>query len=189
VATVVADFHEGVQGLVTATMACEETPIRQLIRGHFGSFVFGTGEQFEGFDYIPERSQVTRDSKLAAEHISVGQVQDTTYDHFNNWVDAMVAGDPNLVNNDPRLGAAAITTVILGARSYREGKAFFVDPGSLSVKEADGSWADRWEKRSHERGKPNHIAGWAAGDQGSVLEEPEYMKLAGPWVGGKPPEA
>ena len=101
----------------------------------------------------------------------------------------MVADDPNLVNNDPQLGAAAITTVILGARSYREGKAFFVEPGSLKVKQADASWAERWEKRSHERGKPNHIAGWTAGDHGSVLEEPEYMKLAGPWVGGKPPEA
>lgn len=188
VATVVADFHEGVQGFVTATMACQETPIRQLIRGHFGSFVFGTGEQFEGFDYIPERPQVTRNSKLKEEHVAVGQVKDTTYAHFKNWVEAMVADDPNLVNNDPQLGAAAITTVILGARSYREGKAFFVDQDSLEVKEADESWAKGWEKRSHERGKPNHIAGWTAGDHGSVLEEPEYMKLAGPWKNGKPPE-
>lgn len=188
VATVVADFPEGVQGLVTATMACQETPIRQLIRGHHGSFVFGTGEQFEGFDFIPERPQVTRNSKLKEEYIPVGQVKDTTYAHFKNWVDAMVADDPSLVNNDPRLGAAAITTVILGARSYREGKAFFVDQDSLAVKEADASWAQRWEERSHERGKPNHIAGWSAGDKGSLLEEPEYMKLAGPWVNGKPPE-
>ena len=187
VATVVADFPEGVQGMVTATMACQETPIRQLIRGHFGSFVFGTGEQFEGFDYIPERPQVTRDSKLKEEHIAVGQVKDTTYNHFKNWVTAMVADDPGLVNNDPLLGAAAITTVILGARSYREGKAFFIDEESLAVKDADSSWADRWEARSHDRGKPNHIAGWKAGDQGSVLEEPEYMKLAGPWVDGKDP--
>ncbi|MFK8110579.1 MAG: Gfo/Idh/MocA family protein [Rubripirellula sp.] len=187
VATVVADFPEGVQGMVTATMACQETPIRQLIRGHHGSFVFGTGEQFEGFDFIPERPQVTRNSKLKEEHISVGQVKDTTYAHFKNWVDAMVADDPNLVNNDPLLGAAAITTVILGAKSYREGKAFFVDPDSLAVKEADSSWAERWEKRSHDRGSANHIAGWKAGDQGSTLEEPEYMKLAGPWVDGKEP--
>ena len=188
VATVVADFPEGVQGLVTATMACQETPIRQLIRGHHGSFVFGTGEQFEGFDFVPERPQVTRNSKLKEEYIPVGQVKDTTYAHFKNWVDAMVADDPNLVNNDPRLGAAAITTVILGARSYREGKAFFVDEDSLEVKEADASWAQRWEERSHQRGKPNHIAGWSAGDKGSLLEEPEYMKLAGPWVNGKAPE-
>jgi predicted dehydrogenase len=188
VATVVADFHEGVQGMVTATMACQETPIRQLIRGHHGSFVFGNGEQFEGFDFIPERPQVTRNSKLREEHIAVGQVQDTTYAHFKNWVEAMVAGDPNLVNNNPELGAAAITTVILGARSYREGKAFFVDPKTLKVREADASWADNWEKRSHERGPAKHIAGWTAGDAGSVLEEPEYMKLAGPWVNGKAPE-
>jgi len=188
VETVVADFNEGVQGMVTATMACEETPIQQLIRGHYGSFVFGNGEEFDGFDFIPERSQITRDSKLVKERIAVGQVANTTYDHFKNWVTAMVAGDPSLVNNDPLLGAAAITTVLLGARSYREGKVFFFDTDSLTVKEADASWAERWEKRSHERGTPSHIAGWKGGDYGSVLEEPDYMKLAGPWKDGKAPE-
>ena len=188
VATVVADFPEGVQGLVTATMACQNTPIRQLIRGHHGSFVFGTGEQFEGFDFVPERPQVTRNSKLKEERIPVGQVKDTSYEHFKNWIEAMVAGDPSKVNNDPALGAAAITTVILGAKSYREGKAFFVDPESLTVSEKDPGWAKGWEGRSHDRGKPNHIAGWKAGDAGSLLEEPEYMKLGGPWVNGKAPE-
>jgi predicted dehydrogenase len=188
VATVVADFHEGVQGIVTATMACEETPIRQLIRGHFGSFVFGNGEQFEGFDYIPERPQVTRNSKLKEERIAVGKVKDTTYDHFKNWIDAMVSGDPMLVNNNPELGAAAITTVILGAKSYREGRAFMVDKDTLEVKDADESWPAQWEMRSRERGSANHIAGWNAGDHGSVLEEPEYMNLAGPWKDGKAPE-
>ena len=74
VATVVADFHEGVQGLVTATMCCDGTPIRQLIRGHNGSFVFGNGEEFTGFDFVPERPQVTRDSKLKAERIDLPTV-------------------------------------------------------------------------------------------------------------------
>ena len=46
VATVVADFPEGVQGLVTATMCAQETPVPQIIRGHFGSFVLGNGEEF-----------------------------------------------------------------------------------------------------------------------------------------------
>lgn len=188
VATVVADFHEGVQGLVTATMACAETPIQQCIRGHFGSFVFGNGEQFDGFDFIPERPQVTRDSKLKAERITVSAVDDTSYAHFNNWIDAMVAGDPKLVNNDPLLGAAALVTVILGARSYREGKAFFVDRQTFEIRDADDSWAKQWEQRSRERGAPNHIEGWTAGDRGSVLEEPDYMKLAGPWIDGKAPE-
>jgi predicted dehydrogenase len=186
VATVVADFNEGVQGLVTATMACANTPIKQLIRGHFGSFVFGTGESFDGFDYVPERPQVTRNSKLKQERIATQKV-DSTYAHFKNWIDAMVADDPAMCNNDPLLGAAAITTVILGAKSYREGKVFFFDDATHTVKEADSSWATRWEGRSAERGKPNHIAGWNAGDAGSVLEDPAHMKLAGPWVDGKDP--
>lgn len=189
VATVVADFPEGVQGLVTATMACQDTPIQQMIRGHFGSFVFGTGEQFESFEYVPERPQVTRNSKLKRENISTGQVDDTTYAHFKNWVDAMVEEDPSRCNNDPALGAAAITTVILGAMSYRQGKVFFFDDKELKVKEADESWAKSWEERSHSRGKPEHITGWNAGDHGSVLEEPDHMKLAGPWKGGKDPSA
>lgn len=189
VATVVADFPEGVQGLVTATMACQNTPITQLIRGHFGSFEFGTGEKFDGFEYIPERPQVTRDSKAKQETIKTEQVSDTTYAHFSNWVDALEANDPSLCNNDPALGAAAITTVILGAKSYREGKVFHFDDETLTFGEGNGDWAAQWEKRSAERGKPNHIAGWHAGDKGSVLEEPDYMKLAGPWKNGQEPGA
>ena len=46
VATVVADFNEGVQGLITATMCSQVTPVQQCIRGHNGSFVFGNGENF-----------------------------------------------------------------------------------------------------------------------------------------------
>ena len=31
------------------------------------------------------------------------------------------------------------------------------------------------------------MAGWKAGDKGSVLYPPEYMKLAGPWINGQDP--
>jgi hypothetical protein len=188
VATVVADFKEGVQGLVTATMACQNTPIKQLIRGHFGSLVFGTGEQFDGFDFIPERPQVTRNSKLKDERLQTEMVKDTTYAHFKNWLEAMYADDPSMCNNDPLLGAAAITTVILGAQSYREGKVFFFDDENYTVSDSNPSWAKNWEKMSEQRSKPHHIAGWKGGDTGSVLEEPDYMKLAGPWVDGKEPK-
>jgi hypothetical protein len=41
-----------------------------------------------------------------------------------------------------RQGAAAVTTVILGARSYREGKVLFFDEKTLTAREADSSWAD-----------------------------------------------
>jgi predicted dehydrogenase len=187
VATVVADFPEGVQGLVTATMACSNTPIRQMIRGHFGSFAFGNGEKFDGFDYIPERPQVTRNSKLKPERIKTQQVDDTTYAHFKNWVDSMVANDPSMCNNDPLLGAAAITTVILGAQSYRQGRVFHFDDQKMAFGDGDSSWATSWEERSQKRGEPKHIPGWSAGGHGSTLEEPEYMKLAGPWKDGKDP--
>jgi len=187
VATVISDFHEGVQGTVTATMACQETPISQLIRGHHGSFVFGNGEQFEEFKFIPERPQVTRNSKLTEEVIPVKKVENTTYDHFSNWIDAMVAGDPMLCNNPVDLGAAAIINVLLGAMSYRLGKVFHFDPSTLTVSSGDESWARRWEEKSHRREKPNQIPGWTAGDHGSTLEEPNHMRLAGPWIGGVDP--
>jgi hypothetical protein len=176
-----------VQGLVTATMACQNTPIRQLIRGHLGSFVLGTGEQFDGFKFIPERPQVTRNSKLQEERIATESIDDTTLAHFKNWIDAMSANDPALCNNDPELGAAAITTVILGARSYREGKVFHFDHENHTIHDGTSEWATTWEQKSKRREKPNHIKNWTAGDHGSLLEEPEYMKLAGPWQNGKEP--
>lgn len=188
VATVVADFKEGVQGLVTATMACEETPIQQMIRGHHGSYVLGNGEAFDGFDFVPERPQVTLNSKLKPKRITTEKIEDTTLAHFKNWVEAMVAEDPSICNNDPLLGAAAITTVLLGAKSYREGKVYFFDDEKMQVSEADDSWGKRWEAISEKRGKPMHIPGWKAGDAGSTLQEPEHMKLAGPWIDGKAPE-
>jgi predicted dehydrogenase len=189
VATVVADFNEGVQGLVTATMACQESRIPQVIRGHHGSFVFGNGEQFSSFDFVPERPQVTGNSKAKAETIPCESVEDSTYAHFKNWIEAMLAKDQQKCNNPVDLAAAAIATVILGARSYRDGKVFHFDADTLSIHEGDSSWAKRWEAKSRNRDKPNQIPGWMAGDQGSLLREPEYMNLAGPWVDGKDPGA
>ncbi|MDB4767008.1 hypothetical protein OAG71_04905 [bacterium] len=128
------------------------------------------------------------DSKIKPERISSEKVEDSTYEHFKNWIAAMVADDPSAVNNDPELGAAALITVILGAQSYRQGKVYYFDDEAMSYSEADDSWAKGWEKISAERGKPNHIPGWKAGDYGSVMTEPEHMKLAGPWIDGVAPE-
>jgi predicted dehydrogenase len=188
VATVVADFPEGVQGLVTASMATQETRVQQVIRGHFGSFVFGNGEGFDGFDFVPERPQVTGNSKLQNERIATEAVKDSTEAHFRNWLDAIAANNPTMCNNAPDLGAAAIAVVILGARSYREGQVFRFDAETKSISTGDGSWAKRWEEMSADREKPKHIPGWKAGDYGSTLEEPDYMSLAGPWINGQPPK-
>ncbi len=187
VATVVSDFREGVQGMVTATMASQETPVLQLIRGHHGSFVFGNGEAFKEAKFVPERPQVTRNSNLAEETFPVGDIPDSTYVHFDNWIDAMLADDPMLCNNPADLGAAAITNVLLGAMSYRQGKVFHFDPDTLTIGTGDESWARGWEEKSRRREPANHIPGWTAGNAGSTLEEPTYMKLAGPWVDGVDP--
>lgn len=187
VATVVADFEEGVQGMISATMCSSNTPLRQLIRGHHGSLVFGNGEEFTGFDFVAERPQVTLNSKIKDKRIEVAQIENTTYAHFKNFLDAIDEGKPALVNCPPDLGAAAMVTVKLGSMSYRQGKVFQFCPESKTVTEGDSSWAQRWEKMSKKRAKPVHIAGWSAGDAGSSLVDPDWQKLEGPWKDGIDP--
>jgi hypothetical protein len=142
----------------------------------------------DSFDFIPERPQVTKDSKLKAETINAEPCPDHDHVHFKNWIEAIQANDPTKCNNMPDLGAAAVSTVILGARSYREGKVFQLDP-EKGISNGDGSWSKKWETVSHERGKPTHIPGWKAGDYGSTIEDPPFMSLAGPWKNGQPPGA
>jgi len=186
VATVVADFNEGVQGLVTATMCNEASRVNQLIRGHYGTFAFGNGEQFDGFDFIPERGPVTH-VRQKEERITTTPVKNTTLAHFENWLDACEAGDPAKCNNTPDLGAAAMAVVNLGAQSYRKGEVYFVDGANRTISTKDPGWAAQWEEMSKARAEARHIPGWTAGDYGSTLREPEYINLGGPWIDGKDP--
>ena len=186
VATVVADFNEGCQLLISSTMCNAETPIPQVIRGHFGSLVFpDKSSKTPVVDFLPERPQITLNSKLKAQRFEVPDIGDQNQAHFKNFVDAVAANKPEMVNNPPDLGAAAIVVVNLGVQSYREGKAFFFKDNKVC--EADASWAQQWEAMSKQRAKPRHVPGWKAGDTGSLLQPPEYMTLAGPWIDGKDP--
>ncbi|TWU34955.1 Gfo/Idh/MocA family protein [Novipirellula artificiosorum] len=187
VATVVADFNEGVQGLVTATMCNQESRINQLIRGHYGTFEFGNGEGFDGFDFVAERPQVTHQRSYVDKRYATTPVGDTTKSHFANWIDAIEADNPAMCNNPPDLGAAAIAVVILGAQSYRNGEVYFINPDSREISTKDPGWAKQWEQLSTARAEPRHIPGWTAGEFGSTLQDPEYMNLAGPWVDGTDP--
>lgn len=187
VATVIADFPEGVQGLVTATMCCEYTPISQLIRGHNGSFVFGNGEVFEGYDFVAERPQVTLNGRIKNERIELGPVADTSFLHFQNFVDAVAAGKPELVNCSPELATPAMVIVKLGALSYRKGKVFHFDRDTMAVSDGNSSWSMGWEALSSQGGPARHVRGWKAGDTGSLLHPEEYQKLAGPWTNGVDP--
>jgi hypothetical protein len=176
-------------------MCNEKSRIKQVIRGHNGAFDFGNGEQFTEFSFIAERPQVTFDSKIEDEMIKTGlsaddlKKNDTTTFHFQNWLDAMEAGAPEMCNNTPDLGAAAVTTVILGAMSYRLGKVFHFDAASGKVSDGNPGWAKQCEALSKSGAKPRHVPGWHAGETGSVLKPEDYQKLAGPWVGGVDPAA
>ena len=183
-ATIAADYPEGVHGLVTSTMCNAETRIRRIIRGYFGSLVFGGN----GFEFVPEDVKITGDNELKSKRFRSERPADVNVAHLANWVEAMQTADPAMCHNPPDLGAAAVTMVILGARSYREGRAFQFDLEN-GVQNADANWAARWEQMSRQRSGPNHIPGWKAGDYGSKMQDPEWMKLAGPWIDGRPPGA
>ncbi|MEO1497810.1 MAG: Gfo/Idh/MocA family oxidoreductase [Planctomycetota bacterium] len=187
VATVAADFPEGVQGLATATMCCSNTPIKQMIRGHHGSAVFGTGEEFSGYNFVAERPQVTKNSKIKDDRVEVERPESTTFAHFDNFVEAVAAGDPAKVNCDPEIGAAAMVVVKLGAMSYRTGKVYHFDRETMTFGTGDESWAKQWEEMSYAGASPKHVPGWHAGDTGSKLIPEDYQKLAGPWVDGVDP--
>jgi predicted dehydrogenase len=192
VSSIIVDFHEGVQGVVSSTMVSTEVKLDHAIRGHLGSLVF-TGNCFGAgpkgsFEFVPERPQVTGDSSAKRETHRSQATHDFDAAHFANFLDAIRAGKPAMVNNDPELAAAAVAMVALAARSYREGKVFQLDREGR-VLDGNSSWADRWEKMSLARDKPLHVPGWKAGDKGSTLTPPGYQKLAGPWIDGKPPKS
>jgi predicted dehydrogenase len=199
VSAIIADYNEGCQVLVTATM-CNDHRIEECIRGHTGTIIFDNyavdpkkpnGPKQFGMKVVPQdiKSAPRGPSGAIAkdgEVILGGLEGDDTYALWVNFLDHVKAKDQGTLCT-PELGAAAFSTVNMGANSYREGKAFFWDKEQRKAVDADPSWAAMWEKRSKERGKPNQVMGWHAGETGSTLTPPDYQKLAGPWVDGKDP--
>jgi predicted dehydrogenase len=203
VATVVADYDEGCQVLITATM-CNDHRIEECIRGHTATLVFDSrpidpkdpkkGREF-GYTILPQKIESAPrgpSGELAKEGTWVpgGLKGDDTYALWQNFLECVLKKNQDTFST-PALGAAAFTTVNMGVQSYREGRALFWDRDARKPVDADASWAAAWERRSKERGKPNHIIGWEGGDKGSLLtpnkEQQNYLRLAGPWVDGKDP--
>jgi predicted dehydrogenase len=195
VATIVADYDEGCQLLITATMV-NDHPIEEVIRGHTATVRFAQrkeGSHTEyGVDVLPQsasnrptRSQdkAPTQARFIGGGISEGVATRPLWENFLQCVRERKQG----TLSTPELGAAAFTTVALGVQSYREGKALFWDKETRKAVPADASWAKRWEARSKQRGKPNQITGWTGGESGSLLEPPAYQKLEGPWINGKDP--
>jgi predicted dehydrogenase len=193
VSTIVADFEEGCQVMVTACMT-NDFDIDECVRGHLATIVLDESNGYEIFDQrIAGGPKASFESGRPAK--GTGQVVkpegvakgDMTYQHWENFLNCVRSRNTGDLNNPCELGAAAISLVNMGVQSYREGKALFFDKDSRKVVTADSSWATQWENRSHERGEPTHVPGWKAGDKGSKLVPKPYQKLAGPWTEGKDP--
>lgn len=196
VATVVADFNEGCQLIVTASMV-NDFPIDECIRGHTATIVFDEGKRGYAIKEQEVRDKPTNSAEKSAgkeeEFVQVPNMPPLARDgqtraHWENFIQCVRDRNPN-TNNPPDLGAAAFTLINMGVQSYREGRALFWNKDKREVENADRSWAQAWEERSEQRGKPNHVQGWKAGDTGSLLYPPDYMKLAGPWINGVDPAA
>ncbi len=195
VSTIVADYDEGCQLLISATMI-NDYGLDEVIRGRSATLKFasrprqgGQGNE-EGLEIIPQnatnrpaRNQPPAQSRFVGGGINEGAATEPLWDNFLTCVRAR----NRETFSTPELGAAAFTTVAMGVQSYRQGKVLFWDNEARRPVEADSSWATQWERRSRERGTPNQIQGWAGGNRGSTLEPPDYQRLAGPWVNGQDP--
>ena len=202
VATVIADYNEGCQFIVSATM-CNDVQLGEMVRGHTGTIKFspvGRADYLKGFEVFGQYPSggPTKPKDADAKPIHTyenpkfpaaekpGVEDSATYALWANFLEC-VAKKNRATLSTPELGAAAFSTVNMGVQSYRFGKVLFWDKDTRVVKEADASWAKQWEARSKKRGKPNQIMGWEAGDKGSTLTPPAYQKLEGPWIDGNEP--
>ncbi len=193
VATVVADYDEGCQFIVGATM-CNDVQFGEMIRGHLATIKFdGGGDFIKGFSVYgqniaggPAKPKSNNGEDKPVHVFENPKKGDATYALWENFLECVRTRNRTTLST-PELGAAAFATVNMGVQSYRYGKALFWDKEKRAPKEADASWASQWEARSKKRGKPNQVQGWKAGDKGSLLEAPAYQKLEGPWVNGKDP--
>jgi predicted dehydrogenase len=191
VATVVADYNEGCQFIISATMV-NDTQLGEIIRGHLGTIKFtGGGDYMKGFEVFGQNiaggpAKPKGGFGEAVHTYENPKSGNATYALWENFLEC-VRGRKRETLSTPELGAAAFSTVSMGVQSYRTGKVLFWDREQRKPVEADSSWATRLEERSKKRGKPTQIIGWKAGDTGSLLTPPAYQKLEGPWVDGKDP--
>jgi predicted dehydrogenase len=191
VATVVADYDEGCQVIISATM-CNDVQLGEVIRGHTGTITFEgdslriAPQRIQGAPAPPGRN-TGKDGELVSVDFSTKGDGDTRA-LWNHFLECIQSRNPETLC-PAETGYAAIATVNLGVDSYRFGKAYYFDKGTGKVSDADSSWATRWEERSKLRGKPNQVIGWQADPlEGSTVISPAYnQKLEGDWVDGKDP--
>jgi len=198
VATVVADYDEGCQLIISATMI-NDFPLEEVIRGRLATLKFGNrtrqvnGQPVRefGMEVLPQTigSRPTgpnQGNNNQGRFVASTLTGDDTAALWLNFLECCRARNRETMST-PELGAAAFTTVNMGVQSYREGRVLFWDKEARRTTPADASWAQRWERRSRERGTPNQIIGWQGNNSGSTLEPPTYQRLQGPWMNGTDP--
>jgi predicted dehydrogenase len=192
VSAIVADYDEGCQLVIMATMI-NDFPIEEVIRGKLATVRFTKRDKKMGYEVLPQnlsssgpgRPKVAGEEG-AADLLAAIPDRDTTPELWDNFLEC-VRSRKRETQCTPELGAAAFTTVAMGVKSYREGKALFWDKEQRKPIEADATWAARWEARSKKHGQSNQVAGWHGDDKGSTLHPEDYQKLGGPWINGRDP--
>src|SRR5207245_8615437 len=119
--------------LITATMV-NDHPIEECIRGHTGTILFhpSGGDLMKGFEIQPQKLEKGARGpgdaqKGKGEMVSVeGAPKDLTYALYDNFFQSIRSNNKDTFST-PALGAAAFTTVAMGVKSYREGRALFWD--------------------------------------------------------------
>jgi predicted dehydrogenase len=199
VATIVADYNEGCQLIITATMI-NDHPIEECIRGRLATIRFinkETGKTPEGkpirefgLETLPQSMKSgpgipKRLENMDGKFIPGGLKGNDTEALWAHFLECVRSKNRETLC-PPELGAAAFTTVNMGVQSYRQGKVLFWDNMRQKV-ETDLKWASNFEERSRKHDKPSNIKGWEGGDSGNVVVAPDYQKLGGPWTNGKDP--
>jgi len=193
VATIVADYNEGCQVIISATM-CNDTQLGEVIRGRLGTIKFtGGGDYMSGFEVYGQNisggpAKPKQGFGTPTYTYKNEKTGNATYELWANFLECVRNRNRETLST-PELGAAAFSTVAMGAQSYRQGKVLFWDSSKRETVEADGSWSAKLEARSKKRDKPSQIIGWEGGDSGSTIVPPDYQKLEGPWINGKDPAA
>src|SRR6516162_6668011 len=133
VATVVADYDEGCQLVITATMINDHI-IDEVIRGRLATLKFDRRDGKLGFEVLPQKLGGGPAVPKAAtgekgEFISGGFTDAKDADTYALWENFItcVRGKNRDTLSTPELGAAAFTTVNLGVQSCRKGEVMFWD--------------------------------------------------------------
>src|SRR5262249_50900773 len=118
VATVVADYDEGCQLIISATM-CNDTQLGELIRGRLATIKFlGGGDYIKGFEVFGQNisggpTKAQSGSGAAVDRYDNPKSGDATYALWENFLNCARSRNRETLST-PELGAAAFTTVNLG---------------------------------------------------------------------------